>query len=109
MSGPVPADELARARNLEALGFPAAFETTAGMAAQLIDLVVYGLQESFFDEYVSRIQAVSGADVQRVATEHIQPDRMIVVVAGDVASIEGPIRGANLGPVTVVTADDLLR
>ena len=106
---PPPAEELSRVRNLQALGFPGAFETTTGMAAQLIDLVVYGLQDSFFDEYVPKIQAVTAADVQRVARAYIQPDRVIVVVAGELASIEGPIRAANLGPVTVVTADEILQ
>ncbi len=96
-------------RNLQALGFPGAFETTTGMAAQLIDLVVYGLQESFFNEYVPKIQAVTSADVQRIASEHIQPSRVIVVIAGDLKSIEGPIRAANLGPVTVVTVDEMLK
>lgn len=109
MSAPPAAEELTRVRNLQALGFPGAFETTTGMAAQLIDLVVYGLQESFFNEYVTKIQAVSSTDVQRVAKEHIQPARVIVVVAGDLKTIEGPIKAANLGPVTVVTADEVLR
>ncbi len=109
MSTPPPAEELARVRNLQALGFPGAFETTTGMAAQLIDLVVYGLQESFFNEYVPKIQAVTSADVQRIASEHIQPSRVIVVIAGDLKSIEGPIKAANLGPVTVVSVDEMLK
>jgi zinc protease len=109
MSTPPPADELTRVRNLQALGFPGAFETTTGMAGQLIDLVVYGLQEAFFNEYVPKIQTVSATDVQRVAREHIQPDRVIVVIAGDLKTIEGPVRAAKLGPVTVVAADDVLR
>jgi zinc protease len=109
MSTPPPAEELTRVRNLQALGFPGAFETTTGMAAQLIDLVVYGLQESFFNEYVPKIQAVTAADVQRVARQHIQPDRVIVVIAGDLKAIEAPIRAAKLGPVTVVSAEDVLK
>jgi zinc protease len=109
MSAPPAADELTRVRNLQALGFPGAFETTTGMAAQLIDLVVYGLQESFFNEYVAKIQAVSAADVQRIARQHIQPDRAIIVIAGDLASIEGPLKAANIGPVTIVTADEMLK
>ena len=40
--------------------------------AQLIDLVVYGLPESFINEYVDKIQAVSAADVQRIAKQHMQ-------------------------------------
>ena len=69
MHQPVPADELARAKNYEALGFPAAFETTAGMAGNLVELVVYGLPESFFADYVPKIQAVTAADVRRAANE----------------------------------------
>jgi zinc protease len=109
MAAPAPAEELSRVRNLQALGFPGAFETTTGMAAQLTDLVVYGLQESFFNEYVPKIQAVTGADVQRIAGRHIQPDRVLIVIAGDLKSIEAPLRAANFAPVTVVTADEVLR
>ena len=69
------------------------------MAGNLIQLVVYGLPESFFNDYVPKIQAVTAADVQRVANQYIQPDRFAVVVVGDLAKIEKGIRAANLGPV----------
>jgi len=106
---PIPADELTRAKNYLALGFPAEFETTAGMAGNLIQLVVYGLPESFFNEYVSKILAVTAADVQRVSAQYIQPDRFAVVVVGDLAKIEKGIRAANFGPVRVVTVDEVLK
>ena len=106
---PIPADELARARNYLALGFPADFETTGGMAGNLAQLVVYSLPESFFGEYVPKIQAVTAADVQRVANQYVQPDRFAVIVVGDLAKIEKGIRAANLGPVRVVTVDEILK
>lgn len=106
---PVPADELQRAKNYQALGFPAGFETTGSMAAQLGELVVYGLDESLFTEYVSKVQAVTAADVQRAADKYIQPDRFAVIVVGDLSKIEAPIRAANLGPVRVVSVDDVLK
>jgi zinc protease len=109
MSQPAPVDELTRVRNLQALGFPGSFETTGDMAGQLIDLVVYGLADSFFNEYVPKIQAVTAADVQRVARQHMQPGTMLVVIAGDLSKIERPIRDANFGPVTVVTVDEVLK
>ena len=105
----IPAAELTRAKNYEALGFPAGFETTGGMAANLMDLVVYGLPESFFNEYVPKIQAVTAAEAQRVANQYIQPDRFAVVVVGDLAKIEKGIRAANLGPVRVLTVDEILK
>ena len=106
---PVPADELERARNLEALSFPAGFETTAGMAFNLMALVIYDLPETFFTEYVARIRAVTSADVERAAKQYLQPDKFAVIVVGDLKSIEKPIRDANVGPVRVLTLDDVLK
>ncbi len=109
MRQPVPADELARARNLQALSFPAEFETTSGMAGQLSELAVYGLAESFFTEYVPKIQAVTVADVARATRQYLQTDKFAVVVVGDLSKIEKPIRDANFGPVKVVTLDEILK
>ena len=106
---PIPADELTRAKNYEALGFPAGFESTAGMAGNLIQLVVYGLPESFFTEYVPKIQGTTPAEVLKAAQQYIQSDKFAVVVVGDLSKIEKPIRDANLGPVRVVTADEILK
>ena len=106
---PIPEAELARAKNLQALSFPGTFETTAGMAGNLIDLIVYNLPERFLTEYVAKIQAVTAADVQRAAGRYIQPDNFAVVIVGDLATIEKPVRAANLGPVRVVTAEEVLK
>jgi predicted Zn-dependent peptidase len=109
MRTPVPAGELDRAKNLEALGFPGTFETTSGMAGNLAELVIYNLPESFFNEYVPRVQAITAADVERAAKQYLQTDRFAVVVCGDLKVIEKPIRAANLGPVKVLTLDEILK
>jgi zinc protease len=106
---PVPSDELTRAKNYEALGFPAGFEATADMAANLINLVVYSLPEAFFSDYVPKIQGITVAEVQKAAAQYIQSDKFAVVVVGDLAKIEKPIRDANFGPVKVVTLDEILK
>jgi zinc protease len=106
---PIPADELDRAKNYLALGFPAGFETTGSVAAQLGDLVIYGLNESAFTEYVPKMLAVTAADAQRAANQYIQPDKFAVIIVGDLATIEQPIRAAGLGPVRVVPVDEILK
>jgi hypothetical protein len=45
----------------------------------------------------------------RVAKTYLLMDRLAVVVVGDRATIEAPIRAANLGPVTIVPLDDVMR
>jgi zinc protease len=109
MRAPIQEDELSRARNLEALSFPGSFETTADMAGQLADLVVYNLPDTFFNEYVPKVQAVTAADLQRVANQRLQSQAFVVVVAGDLAKVEKPIRDANFGAVSVIKADDILK
>ena len=104
---PVPADELARAKNYIALRYPGAFETTGDMSRRLEDAIVYRLPEDYFSKYVQNIQAVTASDVQRVAEKYIQPDKFAVVVVGDRQKIEAPIKALNLGPIKVLTVDDV--
>jgi zinc protease len=104
---PVPADELARAKNYVALRFPEAFETTGDISRRLEDMLVYRLPEDYFLKYVQNIQAITAADVQRVAQKYIQPPRFLVVVVGDLKKIEPGVRALNLGPVRVLTVDDV--
>jgi len=106
---PIPPDELTRAKNYVALGFPSSFETTTGMAGRLLDLVIYGLPETYYNEYVQKIQAVTAADVKRVADQYIQPNRFAVVVVGDLAKIEKGIRDANFAPVKTMTIEDVIK
>jgi predicted Zn-dependent peptidase len=104
---PIPADELTRAKNYVALRFPGTFETTGDMSRRLEDLIVFHLPEDYFSKYVQNIQAVTAADVQRVASKYILPARFAVVVVGDLKTIEPGIRALNLGPIKVKTVDDV--
>jgi zinc protease len=105
---PVPSTELARARNYVALSFPGEFETAGDIARKLEELTVYRLPDDYFATYVSRIEAVSEADVQRVAQKYILPARFAVVIVGDRKTIEAGVRALNLGPVKVMTIQDAL-
>jgi zinc protease len=104
---PVPAAELARAKNYVALRFPSGFEATSDISRRLEDVLVYKLPDDYFSKYVQNIQAVTGADVQRVAQKYIAPDRFAVMVVGDRNAIEPGIRALNLGTVKELTVDEV--
>jgi len=104
---PVPAEELSRAKNYVSLRYPSAFETTGDISRRLEDALVYHLPDDYFAKYVQNIQAVTPADVQRVAQKYVQPDRVVVVVVGDLKAIEPGIRALNLGPVKIMTIDEV--
>ncbi len=109
MLQPIPADELEKAKNYAALQFPGEFETTGQLAAKLEEMAVYGLPDDVFTSYVGQVQKVTPADMARVAKTYLLMDRLAVVIVGDRAKIEAPVRATNLGPVTVVPVDDVLR
>jgi len=104
---PVPAEELARAKNYVALRYPSAFETTGDISRRLEDALVFKLPDDYFSKYVQNIQAVTAADVQRVAQKYIKPDHLAVVIVGDLKVIEPGIRALNLGPIKTMTIDEV--
>jgi predicted Zn-dependent peptidase len=108
MLKPVSAEELAKAKNYVALGFPSEFESTGDLSARIEELVVYRLADDYFEQYVPRIQAVTAADVQKAAARYIQPSRFVVVVVGDRQSIEPGIQALKLAPVRAMSVDEAL-
>jgi predicted Zn-dependent peptidase len=103
---PVGPDELTKGKNYLALGFPSEFESIADLSAHVEELVVYTLADDYFERYISRVQAVTAADVGRAAGTFIQPQRFAVVVAGDRAAIEASIRALGLGAVRVMSVSE---
>jgi zinc protease len=104
---PVPADELTRAKNYVALRFPSTFESTGDMSRRLEDMILFKLPDDYYSRYVQNIQAVTAADVQRIAQKYIGPDKFAVVVVGDKKVIEPGIRALNLGAIKEMTVDDV--
>lgn len=101
--------ELERAKSYVALGLPRRFETTAGVASQLADLQTYGLTVDFYNDHVERVMAVTAADVQRVAREHVRPDQAVVVIVGDLETIEPGLRALRLGPLEIRETSQFVR
>lgn len=105
----VPQPELERAKSYVALGLPRSFETVGGVANELAELESYGQPLDFYDDYVQRVMAVTAADVQRVARRYVHPDRAVVVVVGDRATVEPGLRALGIGPVEVRPVDEFVR
>lgn len=104
----VSGEELERAQNFLALRFPERFQAVGSIARQLSELVAHDLPLDYYNEYLRRILAVTAADVQRVARQHVDPERMVIVVVGDREKIEAGVRALKVGPVRTLTIDDVL-
>ncbi len=105
---PIGKEELTRARNYVALGFPADFETTGDLSRRIEEMIVYKLPDDYFERYIARIEAVTAQAIQKAAAAYIQPAKLVVIIVGDRKTIEGPVRALNLGPVRVMSVQEAL-
>jgi predicted Zn-dependent peptidase len=105
---PISKEEVERAKNYVALGYPADFQTVGQIAGQIEELVTYGLPDSYFNDFIHNILAVTAEDVVRVARATIDPDNIAVVLVGDRKVIEQPVKALGLGKIIFRTVDDVL-
>jgi zinc protease len=98
---PVPAEEMSGATGNLVGSFPTSVQTVQGLAGRMQNLLVWGLPLDYYGTYRERLGAVTAADVAAVGRAQVNPGALTVVVAGDLAQIEAPIRALNLGDVEV--------
>jgi predicted Zn-dependent peptidase len=97
----VPPEELSKAKRYMQLGLPAEFETTQQIANALIPVVLYDLPLSYYNSYVQNVEAITQADVQRVARQYINPSSLAIVIVGDRKNIEAGLKAVNAGPIVL--------
>ena len=96
---PIGADELAKAKNYIALGFPSEFETAPICRAGSRNCSSIVCRTTI-SSGTSRTSWPSPPRASAAAAEkYIVPSRFAVVVVGDRKTIESGVRALNLGPV----------
>ena len=78
-------------------GFALSFETPGQIAGGLQSIVLYGLPEDYFVNYLQNIEKVSLSDVQAVAKKYLDTSKMALLVVGDLAKIKDGIQALQLG------------
>ena len=92
-------DELRTAKDSFARSLAGLFETTGRTVGTIADLFIYDLPQDFYSTLPTRIDAVTAADVQRVAEKYLRPDSTVVVAVGDRSKIEPELQKLNFGSV----------
>jgi zinc protease len=103
VSEPPSDTELANAKRYLVDSFPLQIDTPGKIASLVADLRIYGLPETYWDTYRTRIQEVDANAALTAAKSHIQPDRSLIVVVGRASDVLDPLR--KLGPVTVLDTE----
>ena len=100
---PVTASELVRAKRAIIGSWARTLESADGILQRELELVQNGLPESYWDTYPTRVEAVTAADVRRVAQKYLGKGRIQLVAVGVRKEIEEPLK--KLAPVEVVDSN----
>jgi len=84
--------------------FPAGFETVGQMSQQLANLVVYDLPDSYINDYIAKVNAITVEDVNRVAKQYLDPAKMAIVIVGDRKVIEPGLKELGYG-ITILDTE----
>ena len=77
------AEELKAVQSYMAGTFVLRNSTRGGIIFQLQYVDLHGLPPTYLNDYVSKVMAVTPADVQRMAKTYLQDDKATIVVVGD--------------------------
>jgi len=72
--------------------FPLQIETQEGLINRLVQIKMYDLPADYLQTYRDHINAVTAADIQRVARQYVQPDKVAMVIVGDAAAIMDQVK-----------------
>jgi zinc protease len=100
---PAPAAELDEAKRSIVATFALSLEHPTEVLQYAITRVRYGLPANYWDTYPATIEAVTAADVLRVAKKYVDPQTAQIVAVGDAAKIRKIME--KYGPVAVYDTD----
>lgn len=101
---PPRADEVAAAVDEATNGFVFNFESPGQVIARQMFYQANGLPGDWLSRYLAGVQAVRPEDVHRAFVDHLDTDRMVILVVGDPAAFDEPLE--VLGPVTILDVAD---
>jgi zinc protease len=101
-SRPATDEELSLARASLTRGYPRNFETAQQVARSVGQLALFDLPDTYFEEFVPKVNAVTADEVTRVARTYLEPDRLISLVVGDLKATETSLAGLGFGELRVL-------
>ena len=101
---PATAEELTMAQASVTRGYPRGFETAQQVARGVASLALHNLPDTYFEDFVPRVEAVTLEDIARVAQQHLDTARMLTLLVGDHEKVAPTLRTLDLGEPILLSA-----
>jgi zinc protease len=102
---PFEDDEMVQGKASLIQSLPARFASVNGIGGSIASIYTQGLPETYFQDYAAKVNAVTRDDLVRVAKKYIDLEHLNIVIVGDRATVEGPLRQTGIAPIVVLDAD----
>jgi len=96
-SRPPSDDELMLARASLTRGYPRNFETAQQVARGVAQLALYDLPDTYFEEFIPKVNAVTADDVMAATRRHLDPGKLTSLIVGDHAVVGDSLATLGLG------------
>lgn len=99
---PITDEEIKTAKESLIQGLPQRFASVTAISGAITSLVVQGLPDDYYQTYAQKVSAVTKEDLLRVAKRYIDLQHLAIVIVGDRASVEGPLKETGVAPITLL-------
>ena len=99
---PLTDEELKTAKESLIQRLPQRFASMSAISDAITGLVVQGLPDDYYQSYAKNVSAVTKEDLLRVAKQYIDLNHLAIVIVGNRAEVEGPLKATGIAPITVI-------
>src|SRR6476660_2113850 len=100
---PVTDEELSAAKEYSTGNFSVELASQLGLAGRISTIYTYDLDKNFINDFRPKIEALTTADIQRVAAKYFDTYRAAIVIVGDWEKVKDQV--TPFGDVTIYDAE----
>ena len=102
---PFTDDELEQGKASLVQSLPQRFSSVNSIAGSISSIYTQDLPRTYYQDFASKIDAVTKDDLVRVAKKYIDLDHLNIVIVGDRVTIESPLRATGIAPIQILGID----
>jgi len=99
---PITDEELQTAKDSLIQGLPQRFASVSAISNAINALVLQGLPDDYYQTYAKNVSAVTKEDLLRVAKQYIDLNHLAIVIVGNRAEVEAPLKATGIAPITII-------
>ena len=102
---PFTDDEMQQGKQSLIQSLPSRFASVDQIGASVATIFVQGLPQSYYQQYPVKIDAVTRADLVRMAKKYIDLAHIDIVIVGDRGTVEARLKDTGIAPIVLLDLD----